>query len=111
MAASIRIAPDELSFSEPAVIKEIYSQGTPFMKSPSNNGLYEGIPNLFNGISAAAEVSWQRLREEQYRRVRTTCGGADPEVHELGFEGRDSNEWVCMVPHAFARYHIFDSHG
>lgn len=57
----IRIAPDELSFSDPAVIKEIYSQGTPFMKSPFYNGLNEGIPNLFDGIDREAHRQRRKL--------------------------------------------------
>jgi cytochrome P450 len=57
----IRIAPDELSFSDPVVIKEIYSQGTPFMKSPFYNGLNEGIPNLFDGIDREAHKQRRKL--------------------------------------------------
>ena len=29
----VRIAPDELSFNDPSLIKEIYGQGSPYMKS------------------------------------------------------------------------------
>jgi benzoate 4-monooxygenase len=57
----IRIAPDELSFADPAVIKEIYSQGTAFMKSPFYNGLNEGIPNLFDGIDREAHRRRRKL--------------------------------------------------
>ena len=57
----MRIAPDELSFSDPAVIREIYSQGTNFMKSPFYNGLNEGVPNLFDGIEREAHKERRKL--------------------------------------------------
>ncbi len=76
----IRIAPDELSFSDPAVIKEIYSQGTPLMKSPFYNGLNEGTPNLFDGIDRNAHKERRKLLGNAF--ARSTILGAEPLVAE-----------------------------
>ncbi|KAA6410712.1 MAG: cytochrome P450 [Lasallia pustulata] len=44
----VRVAPDELSFADPLAIKDIYGQGTPYMKSPFYDGMHLGTPNLFD---------------------------------------------------------------
>ena len=65
----IRIAPEELSFSDPAVIKEIYSQGTALLKSPFYNGLHEeGLPNLFDGIDRDAHKERRKLLGHAFAR-------------------------------------------
>ena len=76
----IRIAPDELSFSDPAVIKEIYSQGTHLMKSPFYSGLNEGTPNLFDGIDRTAHKERRKLLGNAF--ARSTIIGAEPLVAE-----------------------------
>ena len=50
----VRVAPGELSFADPLAIKEIYGQGTPYMKSPFYDGMHLGTPNLFDGRDRAS---------------------------------------------------------
>ncbi|KAJ9610357.1 hypothetical protein H2200_005134 [Cladophialophora chaetospira] len=76
----IRIAPDELSFSDPAVIKEIYSQGTALLKSPFYSGLNEGLPNLFDGIDRAAHKERRKLLGHAF--ARSSILDAEPLVTE-----------------------------
>ena len=76
----VRIAPNELSFSDPAIIKEIYSQGTPFMKSPFYNGLNEGTPNLFDGIDRAAHKERRKLLGNAF--AKSTIMETEPLVVE-----------------------------
>ena len=76
----IRIAPNELSFSDPAVIKEIYSQGTALLKSPFYSGLNEGLPNLFDGINREAHKERRKLLGHAF--ARSSILDAEPLVAE-----------------------------
>ena len=76
----IRIAPNELSFSDVATIKQIYAQGTPFMKSPFYSGLNDGRPNLFDGIDRAAHKERRKLLGNAF--AKSTIIDAEPLVVE-----------------------------
>ncbi|EXJ71677.1 uncharacterized protein A1O5_05485 [Cladophialophora psammophila CBS 110553] len=76
----IRIAPDELSFSDHTVIKEIYSQGTTLLKSPFYSGLNEGLPNLFDGIDREAHKETRKLLGHAF--ARSSIIEAEPLVAE-----------------------------
>jgi hypothetical protein len=82
---------DELSFSDPAVIKEIYSQGIPFMKSPFYNGPNEGIRNLFDGIDLEAHRQRRKLLGNAF--AKSSIVQSEPLVAEqvrkfMGWVGR-----------------------
>lgn len=62
------------------MIKEIYSQGTHFMKSPFYNGLNEGTPNLFDGINREAHKERRKLLGNAF--AKSTILDAEPLVVE-----------------------------
>ena len=72
----IRIAPNELSFADPLAIKEIYGQGTPYMKSPFYDGMHLGTPNLFDGRDRDAHKERRKLLSHAFS--KTSINDAEP---------------------------------
>ncbi|KAA6415195.1 MAG: pisatin demethylase [Lasallia pustulata] len=68
--------PDELSFADPLAIKEIYGQGTPYMKSPFYDGMHVGTPNLFDGRDRAAHKERRKLLSHAF--ARSSINDAEP---------------------------------
>jgi hypothetical protein len=85
----IRIAPDELSFSEQSCIKELYYQGTKFPKSRR----YEGFASTTRASFDMTDIVKHRERRHlvrhvlskvQHRRSRATYRQASQEGTHLG---------------------------
>jgi cytochrome P450 len=57
----VRIGPNEVSFSSPDAVKEIYSQQTDFMKSGFYDAIAKPVPGIFSMRNKAEHGQRRRL--------------------------------------------------
>ncbi|ODQ54352.1 pisatin demethylase [Saitoella complicata NRRL Y-17804] len=76
----IRIGPDELAFSNPFAIKEIYGQGSPYMKSAMYDHFSTHSPNLFDMRDRELHKERRKLLSHAFAQVN--IDNAEPLIAE-----------------------------
>ena len=78
----VRVAPNELSFADPSMIKEIYGQASPYMKSAMYSLLSVG-PHLGVFDTADREVHKKRRRLISHVFAATSVNACEPVIADL----------------------------
>jgi cytochrome P450 len=76
----VRVGPNELAFADPALIKEIYSQGTPYMKAPMYATFRRTYPTLFDMIDR--DQHSQRRKLLSHAHAKSSVDEAEPLIAE-----------------------------